>query len=191
MRLTRQRGQKFHGWLRTWYSSRHVRRCGAFSSPNTLCLWGTTFRQRMATYHFSLLTSRDIRPCQKPLQMAYVHVTCLRSNGLARSTAALSLGVVLHRCDSVHCPIAMDWMAPYYTLLLFQSLCEPRHDSQTCRGSVSHGQRVSPWGLPCTGPWQEKSSLMAGFPPTLSGGHLCQHARHRVPDPALLPLQSL
>lgn len=32
---------------------------------------------------------------------------------------------------------------------------------------------------------------MAGFPSTPSGGHLCQHARHRVPDPPLLPLRSL
>lgn len=32
---------------------------------------------------------------------------------------------------------------------------------------------------------------LASFPPIPSAGHLCQHARHRVPDPALLPLRSL
>lgn len=74
----------------------------ALEQPPALCLEGITFTQRMATYHFSLLTGRNIRPNEKPLQMANVHVTCLRSNSLARSTAVLSLGVVLHHCDSVH-----------------------------------------------------------------------------------------
>lgn len=115
----------------------------------------------------------------------------MRPNGLACSTAALSLGVLLHRCDSKRCPIAVDWMDPHYMLLLFQSLSESGHDSQTCRGSFNHGQQVFPWGLPCAGPWQEKSGSFADFPPTPPVGHLRQLARHQVSDPALLLLRSL
>lgn len=42
------------------------------------------------------------------------------------------------------------WMDfTHYTLLLFQSLGESGHDSQTCRESVSHRPEEPPWELPC------------------------------------------
>ncbi|KAK2879814.1 hypothetical protein Q8A73_023626 [Channa argus] len=53
------------------------------------------------------------------------------------------------------------------------------------------GNKCPPEGCPAQAPGQEKSNPLAGFPPTPSVGHLCQLARHRVPDPALLLLLSL
>lgn len=150
----------------------HVRCCG----PLSLCVCVCVSRIQQAHREEKKNLHRPSTVCHSPLVeisgpvrspiswlMYMWHV--FRSNGLARSTAALSLSVVLHHCDSVRWPIAVDWIDPHYTPLLFQSFSEPGHDSQTCRGSVSRGQQVSPWGLPCTGPWQEKSSPLAGFPP--------------------------
>lgn len=53
------------------------------------------------------------------------------------------------------------------------------------------GNKCSPESRPARTPGRRSLALWPSFPCTPSAGHLCQHARHRVPDPALLPLRSL
>lgn len=53
------------------------------------------------------------------------------------------------------------------------------------------GSECPPEGCPARAPGRRSLASWPAFHPLPSGGHLCQHARHRVPDPALLPLRSL
>lgn len=78
----------------------------------------------------------------------------------------------------------------HYTLLLFQSLSEPEYmTARPAEDLSTAGNKCPPESCPAQTPGRRCLSLWPAFHP--SAGHLCQHARHRVPDPALLPLRSL
>lgn len=121
----------------------------------------------MATYHLSLLTSRDMRPCEKYHQLASVHVTCLRSNGLVRSTAALSLSVVLHHCDSVCADQLLwtGWILHITRYCYFKASVSSGMTAKPAENLSASGNKCPPESCPVQTPGRRSLALWPAFHP--------------------------
>lgn len=146
--------------------------------PHIVCVSHEHARKRMATYHFSLLTSRDIRHVWGQMVWLAPQLSCLLVYFYPTVTVCakqlLWTGwILITRCCYFKASVSRGITAkPAENLSAVGNKCPP----EACPAPAPGRKSLAPW---------------LAFPHSPPVGHLCRHARHRVCDPALLLLCSL
>ena len=144
--------EEVHGWVRR----RDGEMYNAVGLSEALSLLSREQHEHKASTlapdHFSLLTSRDIKACEESHQPAYVHVTCLRSNGLAHSTADMSLSLVLHHCDGVCWPMLWTGRLLVTRCCYFKASVSLGMTAKPAEDLSAAGNKCPPEGCPAQAP---------------------------------------